>query len=254
MEKHLSRAYELIGKHLPYSKDELLVYYQNSNRFRLDLGKYSFFLFSIPVFDDHLKRINRLSNQPIGLENIIILVFDEDMKVVGDLSAIHTSLKDYLTSDVVYDYLCDESDWSYLSNYVLSSFYYPDLSYPIRGKDAKRDFSGEVLAIVNAYVTKAYRKQRIFSWMLEMLEDYLEGNTTIYEVISLDPDIACYGEDKKNEPYFYSFSLDEPIRMQNREIIKKLGFIPLMIDDFSNDNIDGTKIHFAVKKMIVYDI
>lgn len=34
----------------------------------------------------------------------------------------------------------------------------------------------------------------------------------------------------------------------------KLGFIPLMIDDFSNDNIDGTKIHFAVKKMIVYDI
>lgn len=255
MEKYLGKAYELLGRHLPYPMHDLLSYYQKYNRARLELNEYSYFLFSIPVLDQELNKISQLDNHAIGLENIIILVFDENMKVVGDLSAIHASLKDYLTSDIILDYLCDESDWSYLSNYVLSSFFYPDYAYPIRGKDAENIFDGEVLAIVNAYVTKAYRNQHIFTQMMEMLEDYLDGNTAIYEVISLDPDVACYGEDKRNEPYFYSFSLDEPVRIQNREILKKLGFIPLMLDDFNtNDNNDGTKIHFAVKKMIVYDI
>ena len=66
--------------------------------------------------------------------------------------------------------------------------------------------------------------------------------------ISLDPDIACYGPDAKDEPYYYNYETDEPRRMKNAEIAEKRGYevIRLQEDDPRPDS-DGTKIWFAVR-------
>ena len=66
--------------------------------------------------------------------------------------------------------------------------------------------------------------------------------------LSLDPDIACYGPDAKDGPYYYNYEKDEPDRIRNRIIAEHTGFFPVRLELTEQpEEDDGTKIWFAVR-------
>jgi len=67
----------------------------------------------------------------------------------------------------------------------------------------------------------------------------------------MDPDIACFGPDAKDEPYYYSFEADEPVRLRNAEIAERLGFTPLRLElENPEQETDGTRLWFCVRSEI----
>lgn len=184
-------------------------------------------------------------------ERIVLLVYDEEM-IVADLAALHCSQDMMMNSTSFYDAVSEESDWMYLEHYVLSQFLYPDLEYPYCMKNSFSHFSGEALLYTNAYVSKNWRRMGIFRHMEEMARSFslrkCTGMVRLGAVIAMDPDIACYGPDTPEQPYVYNYEKDEPDRLRNAEIARKIGYMPIRLDETEpNENPDGTKIWFCVR-------
>lgn len=190
------------------------------------------------------------------IERTVLLVYEED-QVIADLSFLSMDTVFFLFNSSVYEYISEESDWMYLCHYVLCGMLYPSLAYPPCKNEKNPDYScyENSLSIIysNAYVTKKYRRQGIFSHMMEMSRDFAlrnsYGSMQFNAVISLDPDIAVYGPDAVKEPYHYNYVIDEPVRELNAQILKKLGYVSTrLVEDSPLPNEDGTKLWFAVKR------
>ena len=187
------------------------------------------------------------------MEQVILLVYDREKRIIADAGAYHTDAASFLEKTEIYDALSEESDWMYLEHYVLSNTMFPDLPYPFCETKQASGKTGEVLLYTNAYVSKEFRRRGIFKTILEAMRSYAlrkeEGICTLYTVLSMDPDIACYGPDAVEEPYCYSFEQDEPVRLQNAEIARRTGLFPIRLEpDDPEAETDGTKLWFCVRK------
>ncbi|MBQ9328054.1 MAG: hypothetical protein IJ225_05915 [Solobacterium sp.] len=239
----LNRSLLLLEDHLPYSlevmrelaQDGKLVY--TVEQF---CDNYSAIVFSYPVIEIS--------------EQVILLVYDDSGQVIADCAGIHSDLRTFLYSEALYDYLSEESDWMYLEHYVISGTMFPELPYPFctSGNTLDEDVQGEVLLYSNAYVSRANRGQGIFSAMMELMKDFIlrdcVGKRDLYTVLSLDPDVACYGPDTVDWPYVYSYERDEPIRRKNADLMNHLGFASIRLEeDEPSSESDGTKLWFVVR-------
>lgn len=180
-----------------------------------------------------------------GLERVIVLVYDHE-QVIADLSFMHASMDDVMKDKGVYDCITLESDWSNLEHFTLCNYMFDGYEYPYCGNDS---FIGEALFFTNCYVTKVYRRRGIFFHMMDLSREVglrmCEKNTILYSIVSLDPDIPCYGADTSEEPYFYSMK-DEPTRLLNKEILEKRGYVSVRLED--DEENDGSKLWYAVLK------
>lgn len=209
-----------------------------------DQNHLSYCLFSFPV----LNHLGISCKDPLFfeegiLERIILLVYDND-QIIADCSAFHGTMSDVLSRKEIVSYLNQESDWMYLEHYTLCGTFFPDQIF---------SGNGEALLFSNAYVTASYRQKGIFTNMLQMMRDFAlrhdHGNTILYSVLSLDPDVACYGPDASDIPYVYSMKQDEPKRVLNAQIMKKLGYLPIRLEETGpSENDDGAKLWFAVRR------
>ena len=242
--KYFDLAYDLLGHWLTPTKKELEVRYtlypeecvlEESNGL-------TYLLFCYPL----------VTKQNIELlEEGILLVYDNDT-VIADLAFMHGSMNAIMKSQDVYDEITTDSDWSFLEYYTLCNMMFPDEPYPYYQCNTNEDFPGETCFFTNAYVTKAYRQQGIFSNMLQLTKEQVlrneKGNTTYYSIFSLDPDIACYGPDTPKEPYIYSMK-DEKDRMRNKHILERFGYVSIKLEETSpQEDEDGTKLWFALCK------
>ena len=190
-----------------------------------------------------------------GMKKMILLVYDEENRIIADLGAYHMSCRAFLERMDIYDYLSEESDWMYLLHYVVSNTMFDSYPYPYCETNLPAEEEGQVLLYTNAYVSSAFRRKGIFRGMLERMDDQIlaeeSGIRTICSGMSMDPDIACYGPDAKEEPYYYSYEKDEPVRKLNAVIAGRLGFLPLKLEpDDPGGETDGTKLWFCVRKEI----
>ena len=106
-----------------------------------------------------------------------------------------------------------------------------------------------------AYTGRDERQKGIFRNLMNLSESFFakeKSGLTLYSVISLDPDVACYGKDRLDEPYIYSMK-DEPVRLLNAEIIRKLGYTPLKLET-DEEVEDGSLLWFAWKKTTWIDL
>ncbi|MGN1388350.1 MAG: hypothetical protein ACI4WR_01770 [Bulleidia sp.] len=246
-EELLQQAMKLLGSYGPEPENVLLQKYQEGILYSvLETGEnLDYLLFCWPEKED--------------LERMILLAFHEK-QILADCSALHGSVKSFLEDKEIYDFCSEESDWMYLEHYILSQVFFRDYPYPPDGTPA--DQSGEALLFCSAYVTEAIRGHGVFRSMMEMMKEAAlrnaEGSTFLFQVISLDPDIACYGPDAGEEEYHYSMEKDEPARQRNAEIMKQIGFTPIQLEETDpQPGEDGTKIWFAVcretDRVIDYD-
>lgn len=241
--KYFDLSYQLLGKWITPSYSELFERYTtNPQEFSLEeINGYYYFLFCYPLVTE---------NESELLEEGILLVYENET-VIADLAFMHGATENIMKSEKVFDYISNDSDWSYLEHYTFANLTF-ELEYPYCYSNLKETFEGEVSLFTNAYVTKSYRNQNIFSNMLEMSKEqtlrYVDNECTYYAVFSLDPDIACYGPDTSQEPYFYSMK-DEEDRMRNKEILEKKGYFCVRLEEDQPDpSSDGTKLWFAVLK------
>ncbi len=183
-----------------------------------------------------------------GLERVIVLVYDQE-NVIADLSFMHTSMDCVMKDWLVFDFITSESDWSNLEHFTLCNYMFDGYEYPYCGNEF---FDGEALFFTNCYVSKRYRKKGIFFNMLDLSRDAglreCEKETILYSIVSLDPDIPCYGEDTTNEPYYYSMK-DEPVRLVNKEILEKRGYVCVRLED--DEENDGSKLWYGLLKQNV---
>ncbi len=188
---------------------------------------------------------------PAGIRQIILLVYDSRDRIIADIGAYHMSARSFLEDTDVYDYLSEESDWLYLEHYVLSNTVFQSFPYPYCLQNKPAEINGHVLLYTNAYVSFAFRRRGIFRTMVDTVKQHAlqssSGIQKISSVMSMDPDIACYGPDALDEPYYYSYEKDEPVRRQNAEIARKIGFSPIKLEpDNPEIETDGTKLWFCI--------
>lgn len=241
---YLERSLRRLENWIPFSVSAMMEGYLDPEvqipdyDFEEDENGYAYIIFSWPETDS---------------ERVVLLVYDERMRIIADLSAVQTDVNSLLYSQEFFDDLCEESDWMYLEHYTLCAALFDDLVYPPCENEIYTEHEGQVLLYSNAYVTRSFRKQGIFSRMLLMCRDFAlrkqEGSTRLYSVISLDPDIAVYGPDANDEPYHYNFEKDEPVRTENRKILEHLGFETVRLEETEYDpEADGTKLWFAYRQ------
>lgn len=169
-----------------------------------------------------------------GVRQLIQLVFEGDT-VISDCAAYFVNDSD-LFDEKTASFLEEESDWLYWESEIVR-----------QEADPSEPYAG--LLYTNAYTTRSYRRRGLFRNMMKLMEEYASENTDrshLYSVISLDPDVACYGPDKTDEPYYYSMK-DEPVRLLNAEIIKRVGFQPLKLETDEAVE-DGSILWFAIRK------
>ncbi len=223
---------------MPRSTDAMMKMYQEDTSL-YDLEEIDGFVYCLFTYKDS-----------VFCDQLILLAYEGDT-VIADLSGVHNTMDQIMKNKAVYDDLSEESDWMYLAHYTLCNLVYPDFPYPFCDEqDDEIAFPGEVLLYRNAYVTRSYRKQGIFTSMLDLCKEWifqnLSGEITYYTCISMDLDIACYGPDTTNEPYIYNFEVDEPIRMENKQILETLGYSCVRLEE--DEPGDGSKCWFAIKK------
>lgn len=242
--KYLKLSYDLLGKWITPSYEQLLQRYElYPEEFVLEeIGGLHYFLFCYPLVTEHNREL---------LEQGILLVYKSDT-VVADLAFMHGEANSVFKNEEVFDYISNDSDWSYLQHYTLFSLMFSNLPYPYCYGDKKEELEGEVTFFTNAYVSKKYRRKNIFTNMLEISKEqvlrYVQNECTYYSVFSLDPDVACYGEDTQKEAYVYSMK-DEKTRMLNKQILEEKGYQCIRLEEEVEDpNSDGTKLWFAVSK------
>lgn len=242
---YLYKSLKLLEKWLPGNTETFMQWYKEhpeNTDLEEDTAGLTYCLFSFPVRNPDGKESNIPFPDAQILERIILLVYDHD-QIIADCSALHGSAQNVCDDPSVLHYLQSESDWMDLEQYVLSEMFFSDHA----------EISGETLLYSNAYVTTSYRRKGIFTRMLEMMREHTlrntYGNTVLYTVLSLDPDVACYGPDTPDHPYVYSMKQDEPKRLINAEIMKKLGYLPVRLEENEPvENDDGTKLWFALRK------
>lgn len=176
-------------------------------------------------------------------EKIVLLVFDGDT-VVADIAAICARTDDLLHDDEISDAIMDIDTWVQSCLYVMKTAFAHHISFQ------KTNSIGCI--ICNAYVTSEYRRKGIFTAMMQMVRDHcvrFSHNTiTLFQTICLDPDVACYGPDASDEPYYYSMEQDEPKRILNAEIIQHLDFAAVQLEHGEEDTLsDGTFIWYGIK-------
>lgn len=246
-EAYFSRSVQLLEEWLPGNASEMMQYletHEEQTEAEEDGNSLVYCLFSFPVLDQSGNRYeNPASFDRWILERCILLVYDRD-QIIADCSAFHGSMHDILHHDAVIRFLREESEWMDLEHYTLCGSFF---------SDQELSDDGEALLYANAYVTVSDRRQGIFTRMLQMMRDHAlrneNGRTALYSVLSLDPDIACYGPDSSDKPYVYSMAQDEPKRMVNAEIMKKLGYMPVRLEETDPvPDDDGTKLCFAIRK------
>lgn len=236
LEKYIDRALTMLEKWLPQSKEELKSHYREHPEDCEGMWKDGLYYC---LFSWKEKQAER----------IILLVYENDV-VVADLSAMHCSIDTLMSDETFYDDMSEESDWMYLEHYILSSLLFPkrayhDFSSPIENCE------GEALLFSNAYVTRTYRRRKIFTNMESMTRSFAmrktDGLSKLASIFALDPDVACYGPDTQEEPYIYNYEKDEPVRELNAMIAEKIGYQPLKLEETEHhEEDDGTKLWFAV--------
>lgn len=246
--KYFKKAYDLLGKWMPRSYEEFLFRYQNfpEECSVEEIDGYYYLIFVFPII---------YTQDEVLLEQGITLVFDQE-NIIADNSFFHGTMNDVMNYRNVYDAITTDSDWLYLQYYTLCQMMFPEVPYPFCDSNQEQTFYGETCFFKNAYVTKRYRNQHIFTNMLEITKEMAlrtsVESTIYYSAFSLDPDIACYGEDTPKEPYIYSMN-DEAERMRNKSILEKKGYLVVKLEeDIPDENSDGTKIWFAISKENTY--
>ncbi len=235
-ETYIDRALTMLERWLPQSKEELLQYYRKHPEDCDGMWKDGLYYCLFSWKEEKAERM-------------ILLVYEKDI-VVADLAAMHCSM-DTLMNDVsFYDAMSDESDWMYLEHYILSSLLFPDHTYAVFSVPVE-DCEGEALLFSNAYVTRTYRRKKIFTTMESMARSFAmrktNGLSRLASIFALDPDVACYGPDTVNEPYIYNYEKDEPVRQINAKIAEQIGYQPLKLEETEHhEEDDGTKLWFAV--------
>lgn len=235
----LERSLTKLEEVLPYQKADLMRQYETDET-----------MWSVEQIEDLVFCLFSFS-VTARMKQLVLLVYDDQKRIIADAGACHAWVNAFLEDTEIYDYLSEESDWMYLEHYVLSNTMFPDLPYPFCETKQKTEEQGEVLLFTNAYVSRAFRRRGIFRTMLETMKDHAlrnaSGIRTVYTVMSMDPDIACYGPDAVDEPYYYSFEQDEPIRLRNAEIARKVCLAPLRLEpNHPEEETDGTKLWFCV--------
>lgn len=245
--EYFGLSFHLLEEWLPEKPERMMEWYQNHSGdtdLEEDGHHLVYCLFSFPVLDHNGNEYPDFFTSGHGiLERIILLVYDHD-QIIADCSAFHGSAENVCHNKNILHYLQSESDWMDLEHYTLCGTF-------LVGHEI--NIPGEALLYSNAYVTTSYRQKGIFTRMLEMMRDhslrYAYGNTVLYSILSLDPDVACYGPDTPDHPYVYSMEQDEPKRFRNAEIMKKLGYLPVHLEESEPvENDDGTKLWFALRK------
>ena len=176
---------------------------------------------------------------------LVGLVFDRNREVIADLALYHLAASD-MHNEKIRSAFEAESDWLYWQSYIIDELCLMD-------HELKQD--EEVLIYTNAYTGKDERQKGIFRNLMNLSESFFakeKSGLTLYSVISLDPDVACYGKDRLDEPYIYSMK-DEPVRLLNAEIIRKLGYTPLKLET-DEEVEDGSLLWFAWKKTTWIDL
>ena len=176
-------------------------------------------------------------------EKIVLLVFEGET-VIADIAAVWAKTDSLLNDDSVNDALMDMDTWTQSCLYVMKTAF--------QNHDAFKQDNALGCIICNAYVTESYRRRGIFTTMMQMVRDHcirFSFDTAIlFQTISLDPDVACYGPDKSDETYYYSMEKDEPKRMLNGEIIQHLDFAVVQLEHGEEDTLsDGTFIWYGIK-------
>lgn len=241
LDQYLDRSLHLLEKWIPFSVSAMEYWFSiHPDDYTIEMADgLTFCLFSWPVLETDGKEWNIHSDsENFFMERCILLVYQKN-EIIADMSGFHADLKNLCTSPDITAFLQKESDWLDLEQYVLSG---------ICGNESE---NGEGMIFANAYVTRSLRQRGIFAAMEQMMKEYAlrhrEGSVIYSSVLSLDPDIACYGPDTVDEPYIYSWEKDEPVRILNETISRRLGYEPVRLERLP-DNTDGTKICFAVKK------
>lgn len=236
--KYIRKILSFLEKGSEWSLDEMMQWLNgHPDHYSLeeDAHHFQYCLISYP-----LEGIESEYNTP---EKIVLLVF-ENNTVIADIAAVW-AYADEMQNDQITNLSITEMDaWTESNLYVLKSAFLHDPSL------YHTDDIGCI--ICNAYVTETYRKKGIFSTMLQMVRDhtvrYSSNQVTVFQTISLDPDIACYGPDAKDDPYYYSIEQDDPKRQLNAQIMQHLGFVPVQLEHTEEDSLtDGTFIWYAIK-------
>lgn len=236
--KYIRKILSFLEKGSEWSLDEMMQWLNDHpDHYSLeeDAHHFQYCLISYP-----LEGIESEYNTP---EKIVLLVF-EDNTVIADIAAVW-AYADEMQNDQITNISITEMDaWTESNLYVLKSAFLHDPSL------YHTDDIGCI--ICNAYVTETYRKKEVFSTMLQMVRDhtarYSSNQVTVFQTISLDPDIACYGPDAKDDPYYYSIEQDDPKRQLNAQIMQHLGFVPVQLEHTEEDSLtDGTFIWYAIK-------
>ena len=237
----LKKSLDLLSGWLPIHQDILLTAYESHTsgcRYKIDkINSYTYCIFTFPILNEEGKEVNTdlfHDDTLYPMHLLVQLVFDCKMDIIAD-SALYYMQADQIDNPVILDYLEEESDWLYWESYILQNMF--------------DDFSSKDLILIysNAYTSKENRNQNIFHQMIQNIESFVSvKEMTVYSVISLDPDIACYGKDKTDKPYIYSMK-DEPERIKNAKILEGMGFHPLKLE--TDEPIeDGSLLWFAWKK------
>lgn len=237
--KYLKKSIGYIFDAIPKSMDEMLKWYEEYEETYqvVEINSLVYCLFSYPVEEQ--------------LEQLHIFVYDKDT-LVADCSSVHGFALQLLVKTKESDYICDQNDWMFIEHDIFCNHFFLDIPYSHEDMEMMHHFLANVLFFSNTYVTTEYRKKGIFTEMIQMSKDYairsLQNNYELFSLISLDPDIACYGPDASDEPYYYSYEKDEPQRERNRTIMEHIGFTPYHYDEMdTKENLDGTKIWFGIQ-------
>ena len=223
----LTRSLKLLETWIPGATDIWMKRYEENGRL-YDVSQSGPYVHCLQVIEE------------AGMRRIIQLVY-EGGKVAADCAAWFLN-KEELLNEENRRYLEEESDWEYWECEIAEN-------------EADLQKETGILIYTNAYTTRRWRRKGIFHRMIRKMEEFvsqLSDVTDLYSVISLDPDVACYGEDKLDEPYYYSMA-DEPVRLLNAEIIEKCGFTPLKLETDEPVE-DGSILWFAVRHVTYINV
>lgn len=247
----LLRSFDLLSSWLPFSADDLMRWYREKKydflRFHVSGRDHMIYaLFSLPWLNDQGERIREEKQFDSTAVSLLIgLVFDRQKEVIADLALYHMPAEQ-MHSVRIRNAFEEESDWLYWETHIVDELCL---------KDHEPSAKEEVLVYSNAYTAVDHRRKGIFRHLLSLSENFYtdkKSEITLYSVISLDPDVACYGKDRLDHPYIYSMK-DEPARECNAMIMEKLGFASLKLET-DEEVEDGSLLWFAWKKNTWIDI
>lgn len=236
-EKYIRKILSFLKNSLDMTEDEILLWLKLTDGTHVLEGDgygYQYCLISLPF--------GGFEHPDLPAERITLLVFEGDT-VIADISAIWTPASELIHNEDILDQFEECDPWTRSNLYVMKTAFFVE-------KDPKPEDIGCI--ITNAYVTETYRRKGIFTAMVQMIREqamrFTAHSALLYQVISLDPDVACYGPDTTDEVYYYSMEQDEPKRMINAEIIQKLDFAVVQLEHTEEDSLsDGTFIWYGIK-------